>query len=392
MADQNVLNYKCPNCSAGLTFDSKTQKMTCQYCGSSYSIDELEEKLGKYAGGQFSDEGDGADAEPASQASGQTETSKSSSESWGTSEDLNGWTEEEKNQTLTWNCPSCGASMITDKTVGAVVCPYCDNPMVMPEQFSESFRPDYVIPFQKDKKDALAALKQYYVGKPLLPKVFKDQNHLEEIRAVYVPFWLFDLDADARIQYDAARTRFWSDRDFNYTEISHFNIVRAGEIKFDGIPVDGSEKIDNTMMEAIEPYHYEDLKPFDLSYLSGYMANKYDQKPEELKSRVYERMKKTVMDEFRDTVRGYESVIPRKENIQVKRQGKVKYGLLPVWFLNTKWNGQDYAFAMNGQTGKLIGDLPVGKDLAVHYWLKLHIPFAVLIFGVLTALRLLGVI
>ena len=33
--------------------------------------------------------------------------------------------------------------------------------------------------------------------------------------------------------------------------------------------------------------------------------------------------------------------------------------LLPVWMLHTKWKGKDYLFSMNGQTGKLTGDLPV---------------------------------
>lgn len=40
-------------------------------------------------------------------------------------------------------------------------------------------------------------------------------------------------------------------------------------------------------------------------------------------------------------------------------RGKVHYALMPVWMLNTKWQGKDFLFAMNGQTGKLVGDLPV---------------------------------
>ena len=40
------------------------------------------------------------------------------------------------------------------------------------------------------------------------------------------------------------------------------------------------------------------------------------------------------------------------------KRGKVHYALLPVWLLSTKWQGKNYLFAMNGQTGKLVGDLP----------------------------------
>lgn len=49
-------------------------------------------------------------------------------------------------------------------------------------------------------------------GKRLLPKVFKDQNHIDEIKGIYVPFWLFDTDADADIRYRATKVRSWSDK------------------------------------------------------------------------------------------------------------------------------------------------------------------------------------
>ena len=78
-----------------------------------------------------------------------------------------------------WSCPSCGAEVLADKTTGATVCPYCDNPMIMPEQFADTYRPDYVIPFKKSKKEAIEALKKHYEKKPLLPSVFKNENHIE---------------------------------------------------------------------------------------------------------------------------------------------------------------------------------------------------------------------
>jgi hypothetical protein len=53
--------------------------------------------------------------------------------------------------------------------------------------------------------------------------------------------------------------------------------------------------------------------------------------------------------------------------VQLKN-GTSKYALLPVWILNTTWKGQKYTFAMNGQTGKLVGDLPM-DDGAYKKWL-----------------------
>ena len=58
-------------------------------------------------------------------------------------------------------------------------------------------RPDLIIPFKLDKKAAKAKLQEHLKGKTLLPRVFRSQNHIDEIKGVYVPFWLFDSDADA---------------------------------------------------------------------------------------------------------------------------------------------------------------------------------------------------
>lgn len=365
--EDNVLDYKCPNCSAGLKFDSKTQKMACEYCGKTYSLDELE------------------------QIAQQSEDIKedTSGKHWEGFEPEQ-WQSEDN--MAVWSCPSCGAEIVAEKTTGAAVCPYCDTPLVMPDQFKDMYRPDYVIPFQKSKKEAMEALKKHYEGKPLLPKVFKNENHLEKIKAVYVPFWMFDLDTAGRFRYEATRMRVWEDDDYTYTETNYYNVVRAGKLDFSRIPVDGSKAIDNTMMEAIEPYDYKDIKPFDLSYLSGYMADKYDQEPDELTDRVYERMEESVRESFRSTVRNYATVDTKQEKIWITKKGDVKYGLFPVWFLNTKWKGKNYSFAMNGQTGRLIGDLPIGKDLLVGYWFRHHIPFTLVMTVILVILRITGVI
>ena len=276
--------------------------------------------------------------------------------------------------------------------MGASACAYCGNPIVVTGQFQGALKPDYVIPFKLDKKAAKAGLLRHLRGKRLLPKVFKDQNHIDEIKGVYVPFWLFDTDADADIRYRATKVRSWSDKDYNYTETKFFMVNRSGSIGFTRVPVDGSTKMEDDLMESIEPFEFKDAVPFQTAYLAGYMADKYDQEPDELTGRVYERMEQSVKDCFEASVKGYATVTPKQEKVTVTNKGEVKYGLFPVWFLNTKWNGKTYSFAMNGQTGRLIGDLPVGKDLAVKYWFKCHIPLTIAMTAIVTALRFIGVI
>jgi hypothetical protein len=237
----------------------------------------------------------------------------------------------------------------------------------MTGQFAGDLRPDLVIPFQLDKKAAIDKLNRFYEGKKLLPRVFKDQNHIKEVKGLYVPVWLFDTDADAHVRYKATRTRTWSDSEYHYTETSHFSVTRGGSIGFANVPVDGSTKMDDTLMESIEPFDLSAAVDFRTAYLSGYLADRYDVDAETSVQRANERIRRSTEEAFAETVQGYTTVVPTASSIQLQN-GRARYALLPVWILNTQWNGQKFTFAINGQTGKIVGDLPVDKG-AYNRWL-----------------------
>jgi len=287
-----------------------------------------------------------------------------------------GWAEGEQQGMAVYTCNSCAGEIVGDETLGATSCPFCGNPVVMTSKFSGTLRPDIVIPFQLDKAAALKALQGHYLGKRLLPQAFKDKNHLDEVKGVYVPFWLFDADTDAHVDYNATRIRRWSDSKFNYTETSTFRVVREGGIGFADVPVDGSSVMDDTLMESIEPFSMKDAVDFKTAYLAGYFANKYDRNADQSVDRANERIRNSTEAAFASTVTGYDTVTPRNASIQLK-SGGVKYALLPVWVLGTSWQGKNYIFAMNGQTGKFVGNMPLDKKAYRNWFAK--------IFGVAAA-------
>lgn len=282
----------------------------------------------------------------------------------------NEWESGETDGLRTYVCKSCGGEIVGDETTGATSCPFCGNPVVMMGQFSGALKPDYVIPFKLDKKAAKEALKKHYQGKRLLPKVFKDANHIDEIKGIYVPFWLFDADANADIRYKATRTSHWSDSDYNYTKTDYYSIWRSGSLGFSGVPVDGSSKIENDLMESIEPFDFSQAVDFQTAYLAGYLADKYDVDAEQSIVRANERIKTSTEQAFQSTVQGYVTVIPEYSGVRLFNTN-AKYALYPVWILNTSWNGKKYTFAMNGQTGKLVGDLPLDKSALMKWRIAL---------------------
>ncbi len=334
--------YKCPCCDGAIEFDAQSQKMKCPYCGTEFEM----ETLASYDNELRND----------AESNMQWETNAGSE-----------WQEGEADGLRTYQCNSCGGEIVGDDTLAASKCPYCGNQVVMMGQFSGALKPDFVIPFKLDKKAAKEALIRYYSGKKFLPKVFKDQNHIEEIKGVYVPFWLFDADANANVRYKGSRIRMWSDSRYEYTETSFFSVIREGTLGFEKVPVDGSTKMDDALMESIEPFDYSQAVDFQTAYLAGYVADKYDVDAEASIERANTRIKQSTEDSFASSIQGYDTVTPVYSTIDLAN-GTSKYALLPVWILNTEWNGQKYTFAMNGQTGKIVGDLPLDKG-AYKKWL-----------------------
>ncbi len=348
-----VTNYQCPACTGPLHFVGSSGKLECDYCGSTYDVAEIEalyaEKEQKAAAAQQQEEKK-QQKESATGAAGDGWDASGVSDNWGA----------DGKTMRAYSCPSCGAELICDETTAATSCPYCGNPTVVPGQFTGTKKPDFVLPFKLSKDDAVKALKQHYKGKHFLPRAFTSENHVQEIKGVYVPFWMFDGEADGWAQYEATRSHSYRSGDYEVTETEHFDVYREGALAFEKIPVDASSKMPDDYMDSIEPFDYAELKPFSTAYLPGFLADKYDVSVEDSQNRADARCEGSLVSALAGTVTGYETCVPTAQDIHLKR-GKVHYALLPVWMLNTKWNGRDYLFAMNGQTGKLVGDLPMSK-------------------------------
>lgn len=339
--DQSVKEYKCPCCSGAIEFDTSLQKMKCPYCDTEFEIETLQ---------NFA-----ADLDEEIDDDMQFDTE---------SEEM---ADEDGDQLATFICNSCAGEIITDVNTAAAFCPYCGNPVVMAGKVSGALKPDLVIPFKYDKEQAVNAFSNHLTGKKLLPKVFKDQNHINDIKGIYVPFWLYDADADATIRYRAQKIRTWSDYNYRYTETSHFSLLRKGTMSFDHVPVDGSESMPDDLMESIEPFDYSEAVDFNTAFLSGFFADKYDVSGEDCQARANERIKNSTELTFAQTTQSYAAVTAEHSSV-VLNNGKRLYALLPVWVMQTEWNGQQYLFAMNGQTGKFVGNLPCDKATSRKYF------------------------
>ena len=326
--------YRCPCCGSALTFGGQSQQLDCASCGNSFPLETIQAVAG-------------------------LQVENTEQLEWSSAQEAP-FTPQEYGQLKAYHCQSCGAEILTDGTTAATECVYCGNPSVLPEVLTGVYRPDGVIPFQKTKQDAQNAFRDHCKGKKLLPKGFFDENRVEKITGVYVPFWLFRTDAEADCTYNA--TKVSSHRSGNYmvTNTAHYLLHRGGYVRFNEVPVDGSQKMDDDLMESIEPFSYDATKGFSIAYLSGYQAQRHDVDAQHCQPRANERIQKSVAQLMKGTVGGYASATPANTRIQLLNS-QVSQVLMPVWMLNTRWQDHTYTFAMNGQTGRFIGDLPTDK-------------------------------
>lgn len=318
-------SYTCPSCGAPLAFSTKTQNWVCEFCDSAFDLEALQQKK--------------------------------KSQEWTEHEEVK-WEESEKEQIRAYNCSSCGAEIVTDTVTAATFCPYCGNPTILPDKLSGDYKPDFVLPFKNSKEEAIEQYKQFCKKKILLPNSFLKQNTIEKISGVYVPFWLFDCKADGDYAYDAQKITSRRSGDYEITTTRHFLVKRKGSLSFEKIPCDGSSNMDDALMDSIEPYDYSEMKPFAIDYLSGFLAQKYDVKASDNSERANARVKSSLESKFQQSLVGYSAVFTQKEDVSYS-ENKVSLGLLPVWMLNTKYKGKNYTFAMNGQTKKVVANLPM---------------------------------
>lgn len=327
--------YKCPSCGGQLVFDQATQKLKCPYCGFEKDIETFETK------------------------------------------------ETQHEQTNLYVCSSCGGEVIIEGTETAKSCPFCNNPIVLSSKFNQEFRPDFIVPFQMQKEDIIKAFESHMKNQKFLPKVFKERNLLKEIKGIYVPYWIYDIDLEAQMNLKAQEVTEKEDKTKKYITTSFYDIDTKALCKYKELPISASLNMDETMLDSIEPFTLNLKKDFSPDYLSGFYAENFDSVQSDKTKHVLKRTEKTLEDEILKSYRHYDELSVENFNAKITDES-VKYALLPVWFLTTRFQDEEYIFAMNGTTGKLIGDLPFDKNLYNKYLLIRVILITAVIYAFFT--------
>ncbi|BCN29625.1 hypothetical protein [Anaeromicropila herbilytica] len=286
-------------------------------------------------------------------------------ESCGHQENIDNYQEKDDNiesssDTNEYHCKNCGAIIMTDSDTSATTCSFCGAAVVIAERLSGKLTPAKVIPFKISKEEAQIAFKKWCKKGLLTPKGFMSADRIKNITGIYVPFWLYDLKSRAMAEASCTIVNTYDEGDYIVTETKHYNVFRDVDLTYLKVPVDASEKMNNTLMDKLEPFNYEELKDFKTPYLAGYIAEKYNMDDKELFPRVKERVDQYADSFLRSTIEGYSTTSIINEDIDTKEVSSY-YSLFPIWMVCYDYHKSDHIFAMNGQTGKIVGNPPLSK-------------------------------
>lgn len=320
-----VDTYKCPGCGAPLYYKPGEEELVCAYCNTHTKVSELGEE-------------DRYDSQSVSEVQEE---------------------EEPRGDFEGYVCRNCGAELLTDEYTTATVCCYCGSPALISEKLTGVIKPSGVIPFRLTKEQAKETFRKWVCRGLFTPSVFKKTASIENVRGIYVPFWLYDYEADIHAEGEGKKVSIEYGNDMKYTHSEYYYIKRDGHGSYHGIPVDASKHMDDELMDAMEPFVYGEMKEFEMPYLSGFESEKYnfESNDTEMTGRIEGRVNEYIFQDMKDTIHGYSSVRFTKNQVSLTRKA-AKYVLLPIWILTYRYKGENKIFAMNGQTGKQVGTLP----------------------------------
>lgn len=343
---------KCPSCGANMNFNPRADGLVCTGCGMVYDPKTLDMKWSM--GVSNPEQEYGIDDVLSGDDAGRVEIV----------------------------CNSCGAQIVADKNTSSTFCAFCGSPALITRRLTREFHPDNIIPFEIDRNAAVELFKKHCEGISHLPRDFTSAKILKKISGIYVPTWLISCTVTANVtgkghddpEYDRAkeegraqgRALMASGKNSDAPVILNgsdgYDVKGTVTFRLNDVPFDGEKKIAHRIMQAAEPYDYSRMVPFSGAYLQGFYAEKYDQQPKDMNDTIVRRFDKYTMQICELADFGFKSFrVTEHDPTPRFTHFTIKYCMLPVWFLHYEYNGREYQYVINGQTGKVSGEFPYAK-------------------------------
>lgn len=321
--------YYCENCGGVMNFDPATQTLRCPNCDTSITIENDMSRVREHLL---------------------------------TIHDLQTVRAGQKTS-HTMECRGCGAKIEVDATSTATECPYCGSSYVLAQKQEDAIVPDGIVPFQIDRTQAADALRRWMKGRYLAPSQLKNIYQKDKMQGIYLPYWTFDAQADARYTAMGGRHRYVtrknSDGEEETVVVTDW-YPTSGRIRqfFDDVLVPASVKLDIKLLDGIDEFRTKEAASYTPEYMSGYGAECFTVDLQTAHVNALNQMERRLESMARsDVLRRYDEV----GNVQVYsdfEDESYKHILLPIYSTAYKYHEKIYHVLINGQTGGIKGEYP----------------------------------
>lgn len=313
-----ILHYKCPSCASNMAFDVDTGALLCPNCGHEENIETYNDEYIEQA---FDTE-----------------------------------------EVIEYRCDNCGGTVMTDQDTTATSCSFCGSAVVMGDRLVGKEAPVKIIPFTISKQEAQETFTKWCKNGRFIPNSFKFDHRIENITGMYVPYFIYDLHSKVTLNATGTKVSTYRKGDYVYTETKFYQVERDFDLFYNKVPADASEKMQDDIMDKVEPFHYTDLKIFKTPYLAGYLAERYNYDAKDLFDRIHTKVYPFANNHLQSSVAGYATLTGKDEVIDIKEKNSM-YVLFPIWIVSYDYEDQKHTLVMNGQTGKIVGKAPlsIGK-------------------------------
>ena len=267
-------------------------------------------------------------------------------------------------------CPDCGGALEIGEHTSAMQCPFCDNHIILNERVEGEYQPQKLIPFKYSKNMVKNIMKDKFRKCIFSPTDFLSEVRLNSMSGEYIPFWMYDYNAHCTYRGEGIKVRTWTTGEIQHTETSYYDVVRDMNIAYHDIPVDASVNMPDNIMDLMEPYQYNEMVDFAPEYMSGFGGEKYNMAASLVENRAETKMRGSAESILMNSISGYARVNQMQKDVTAQNTAS-RYCLLPIWKYIYKYNDVLYPFYVNGQTGKIVGKVPISAKKVWAYGLTL---------------------
>ncbi|MCR5117922.1 MAG: hypothetical protein K6A97_10480 [Lachnospiraceae bacterium] len=305
-----LYDIHCPSCGAPAYYDIRKHFYNCSYCGNSVGIDKAK-----------------------SEHKGFREISRKKIKESAKQFDLKKAV-----------CTGCGAQIVFDSGEAVANCSFCGRSLVRSNFVKTDIIPEFIVPFDITEEEAKDVLAGWCNENRRKKEARAIRKKLDDLKGFYLP-------------YELVR---------GPVKCSVFRIYGGSVYDCEGfvdrVFVNCSGKLDNRLLDAMEPYNLDEMREFDFAYVAGHRVKTADISGDELIRRI----DLEVGEDYKPVIRKImetKAVGVKADSDDVLRMPV----LLPVYFLS--FDG--YMAAVNGQTGKVsVRAYKDSKYLILPWWLK----------------------